>query len=135
MVDTVTREIRSKTMRAIRSKGTTPENIFARELRKQKIYFSQHAKSIIGQPDFVLRKRKLVIFVDGCFWHKCRKCFRKPATNIKFWSEKIAANVKRDKMVNSYLKKEGWTVIRIWEHEIRKNLNRCSDKIIAKIKG
>jgi len=89
---------------------------------------------LLGKPDIVFPKKKVAVFIDGCFWHKCPKCFKKPATNKVFWMRKIDSNTKRDKVVNADLKKKGWKVIRIWEHEIRKNLNKCYFKIHKELK-
>lgn len=87
---------------------------------------------LIGKPDIVFPRKKIVIFIDGCFWHKCPRCFIKPRTNVKFWKEKIESNVKRDKIVNSELRKMGWKVLRIWEHEL-KNGKIIKRKVIDKI--
>ena len=70
-------------------------------------------------------KKKIALFIDGCFWHKCPKCFIKPKSNLKFWNEKIKRNVLRDKKINKKLKSDKITVIRIWEHEIKKDLDRA----------
>jgi len=59
------------------------------------------------------------VFVDGCFWHKCPKCFRMPSSNQAYWERKINRNVERDKKVNAELENLGWTVVRIWEHELK----------------
>ena len=71
----------------------------------------------MGKPDFVYPKFKIAIFVDGCFWHGCSKHCRLPSTNKKYWISKIEGNKKRDKKITNALRKKGWRVIRIWEHE------------------
>ena len=74
------------------------------------------------KPDFVFQKLKVALFVDGCFWHGCPKHGTKPKTNAKFWRDKIAGNMARDKKVNRLLRAKGRAVIRIWQHELsRKN--------------
>ena len=78
--------------------------------------FSYQPKGIIGKPDFANKKYKIAIFIDGCFWHRCPKHYIKPKTNIIFWKDKIRKNVKRDGAITKKLEKEGWKVIRIWEH-------------------
>lgn len=78
-----------------------------------------HRASLPGSPDFIFIKKRLAVFVDGCFWHGCRRCRCIPVTNRTFWATKIAANKSRDKKVNRMLLAMGWKVIRIWEHELR----------------
>ena len=72
-----------------------------------------------GKPDFIFRKSRLAVFVDGCFWHGCPRHCKIPATNRPFWKKKLAANRTRDRRVNRTLRKEGWHVVRIWEHELQ----------------
>jgi DNA mismatch endonuclease (patch repair protein) len=73
-----------------------------------------------GKPDFVFLKRKTAVFVDGCFWHGCPKHGTKPKTRAAFWLAKITGNKARDRRVNRLLRAKGWTVLRIWEHELRR---------------
>jgi len=75
-----------------------------------------------GSPDFFFPDYKLAVFVDGCFWHGCARHCRMPVGNRNYWSQKIAQNVDRDICVNRTLKKKGWKVIRIWEHELREKV-------------
>jgi DNA mismatch endonuclease (patch repair protein) len=70
------------------------------------------------RPDFVFRKARLALFVDGCFWHNCPRHATKPKNNRAFWRRKLSANLKRDKLVNRALRRAGWRVVRIWEHEL-----------------
>jgi len=71
------------------------------------------------KPDFVFFRKRIAIFVDGCFWHGCRWHFRLPTSNAEFWRQKIDNNRRRDRATNAWLRKEGWTVIRIWAHALR----------------
>jgi len=121
-------------MQNIRSTDTTPEKLIMRELRRKKIYFAKHVTSIIGKPDIVFRRKKVVVFVDSDFWHKHPKRFIMSKSNTKYWKAKIERNIKRDKEVNKQLKKAGWKVIRIWEHDIKKNPGKCVNKILKLIK-
>lgn len=107
-------------MSRIRAKDTQPEIILRKAISKAGIKGYRLNYRLLGKPDIVFLKRKIAIFIDGCFWHKCPKCFKKPATNKKFWLEKIDSNVKRDRFVSARLKKEGWKVLRIWEHDLKK---------------
>jgi DNA mismatch endonuclease (patch repair protein) len=72
------------------------------------------------KPDFVFRQVRLALFVDGCFWHGCPKHATKPKNNRAFWHRKLSANKKRDRLVNQTLRRSGWQVLRIWEHELAK---------------
>ena len=125
MVDVLTREQRSYNMSRIRGSDTGPE-VLLRKLLFSKGFRGYRVKSkVFGKPDVVFPRHRIAIFVDGCFWHKCPVCFVRPETNRKFWENKIGGNIKRDKVVNEKLDREGYTVIRFWEHEIRNDLNGC----------
>lgn len=128
MSDVFTKEKRSEVMSKIRSKDTTIEMKLRRNLWKKGYRYRVHYKTI-GSPDIAFPKEKIAIFVDGCFWHKCPICYRKPKSNKDYWIPKIKKNCERDKKNTKYLEKKGWMVIRIWEHEIRKNLNDVVKKI------
>lgn len=67
------------------------------------------------RPDFVFRRERVVVFVDGCFWHGCPRCYVRPKQNRKFWDAKVIGNQTRDRKVSRVLKKDGWKVLRIWE--------------------
>ena len=108
-------------MSKIRGRDTTPEIIVRRELRKLGIKNYRTRTDVRGKPDIVFPARKLAVFIDGCFWHKCPVDYQAPATRYGFWTKKINENVARDASVNSLLSGAGWVVIRIWEHEVRRN--------------
>lgn len=108
-------------MSAIRSKGNeTTEVAMIRLFRENKIVGWRRNYRLQGKPDFVFRKDKMVVFVDGCFWHG-HTCL-KPRDSLKkgYWKEKIERNKKRDRLVNRILKAEKWNVVRVWECEIEK---------------
>jgi DNA mismatch endonuclease (patch repair protein) len=117
-------------MSMIRGKNTKPEIALRKLLFKNGVKGYRLHAQIIGKPDIVFRKKRLIVFVDGCFWHKCPMCFAKPSTTKKYWVNKIASNKSRDKIINRKLKKTGWTVLRFWEHEIVRNPGLCFEKII-----
>jgi DNA mismatch endonuclease (patch repair protein) len=75
-------------------------------------------RAVFGKPDFVFQKPKLAIFVDGCFWHGCPKHATKPKNNSVFWRRKLSANKARDRIVTRTLRRSGWQVLRVWEHEL-----------------
>ena len=79
-----------------------------------------NVEELPGKPDFFFHKKNIAVFVDGCFWHGCPKHYRAPKTNRAYWARKVARNRKTDKRKSIELRKEGWTVIRLWEHTIRK---------------
>jgi DNA mismatch endonuclease (patch repair protein) len=95
--------------------------------------FRLHRRDLPGSPDIVLVSRKIAIFVDGCFWHGCPKHSVIPTTNNSFWSDKIEGNQKRDKKATKELRKLGWCVVRVWEHDLKKDVTRIVrsiDKIL-----
>ena len=117
MADVLTKKQRSYCMSQIRSSKTKPE-LKIKKLMKSLGF--QYQPKIYGRPDFTNKKEKIAIFIDGDFWHKCPVHFRLPKTNRKFWKKKINQNVLRDRQVNAKLRKEGWKIIRVWEHSIKK---------------
>ena len=122
-MDRISKKARSVLMSKIKGSGnkTTEAKIRSFLTRNGVSGWKMNDKSIMGAPDFVFHKIKLAIFVDGCFWHKCPKCYREPKTKKKFWRDKIQKNTERDLRVTEELKKTGWKVLRIWEHELKKN--------------
>lgn len=132
-MDNLTISQRRKNMQNICSTGTTPEIVIMRALRRQNIYFTKNVKSIIGKPDIVFRRKKIVVFIDSDFWHVHPRRFIMPQSNKRYWKEKIRRNKERDSEVNKELKKTGWKVIRIWEHDVKHNTDKCIKKILKAI--
>lgn len=129
MADIFTKKQRSKIMSAIRSKNTSVETIIFRLLRNQGIHFQKHYKKAAGCPDIALPSRKKAVFIDGDFWHGYRfQTLRKRLPN-KFWVKKIVRNIERDKDNRKKLRKSGWKVLRIWEHEITNDAKSTASKI------
>lgn len=103
-----------------------------RLLRKLRITGWRRHVRMKGNPDFVFRKKQVVVFVDGCFWHGCPRHGHFPRTNRAFWTKKIRRNRERDKRTSAALREKGWTVLRIWEHELaRKNEAKLERRIRA----
>jgi DNA (cytosine-5)-methyltransferase 1 len=126
MTDVLTKEQRSFNMSQIRSENTDPEIKFKSLLSSHRIgNFRMHPKEITGKPDFYFPASKIVVFIDGCFWHGCKKCFQKPQINKKFWLNKINNNLKRDQKINEVLNRQHYKVIRFWEHEIKRRPEKC----------
>ncbi len=119
MSDVFTKRKRSEVMSRIRSKGNRDtELLMVTILRQSHISGWRRNSSIFGKPDFIFPKKKIAVFVDGCFWHGCSMHSNTPKNNRKFWKKKLDANKGRDKIVNKTLKKIGWHVLRVWEHEL-----------------
>ena len=130
-MDSVDAQERSRIMSKIKGQGNK-----STELRLIKIFKDHCIKGwkrnypLVGKPDFVFLRFHLAIFVDGCFWHGCKTHCRIPKTNSDYWVSKIERNKKRDKHIRKELRKKGWTVIGIWEHELKKkNFQRKIKKI------
>lgn len=111
---------RSFNMSKVRSSGNHSTELKLRTLlRSHHISGWRRGYPLFGKPDFVFPKNRLAVFVDGCFWHGCKRNCRPAPSNNEFWRKKIEANIRRDRLVTRELRKKGWTVLRIWEHELR----------------
>ncbi len=122
---------RSSLMSRIRSKNnkTTEWRVRSLLMHNRLKGWKMHVKWLPGCPDFVFEKEKVAIFIDGCFWHGCPLCYKKPKTSIEYWEQKLIANKNRDDKVNKLLEINGWFVLRFWEHETREK-SMIMDKII-----
>lgn len=117
--DVFTREKRSAVMARIRGTGNKDTELRLMAIfRRCGITGWRRGSKLSGRPDFVFPKARLAVFVDGCFWHGCPRHATWPKNNAEFWRTKILGNQKRDRAVNRLLKKTGWRVLRIWEHEL-----------------
>lgn len=123
MADNHSKEVRSMNMSHIRSKNSKPEEIVRKYLFSKGFRYRKNVKTLPGCPDIVLPKYKTVIFVNGCFWHKhdCPR-FVWPSTNEEYWRPKIMGNVERDKRNLAELQQLGWTVLTVWECELKKKV-------------
>lgn len=123
MPDVFTPAKRSEVMSRIRSHGNAATELRLMKLmRDQKItgwrrqlLLTVREPGIKVRPDFVFRRERVAVFVDGCFWHGCPRHATRPKQNRKFWETKILRNQTRDRLVKRELRKAGWTVLRIWE--------------------
>jgi DNA mismatch endonuclease (patch repair protein) len=121
VTDVFSKEKRSQVMSRIRSRGNRDTELaLASLLRNHHISGWRRHVSIFGRPDFSFAKARVAVFVDGCFWHSCPRCATRPANNRTFWKNKLAANHRRDRLVNRTLRAKGWKVLRIWEHALAK---------------
>lgn len=121
-------------MASIKGKDTKPELLLRQGLYRRGIRYRIHGK-LPGKPDVVIHRKKIVIFIDGCFWHKCPKCFVQPKTNRAFWRKKIDANAMRDRNATRKLRALGWKVIRIREHRLEKNQENTIAAMVKVIKA
>jgi len=129
-MDRVTPEQRSRMMAAVRSKNTKPERFIRRELHSRGYRFRLHRPDLPGKPDIVFPSRKRVIFVNGCFWHG-HDCSRGalPATRYDFWAAKIGGNKARDAENQRKLEETGWSVLVVWECDLR--LPQTVERIVS----
>jgi DNA mismatch endonuclease (patch repair protein) len=130
--DFMTAATRSKVMSRIRGKHTGPEQKMEHEFSKLGIVFERHCKDLPGCPDFVCRPRKIVIFVDGDFWHGYRFPLWEHKLSPK-WREKIEATRQRDRRNFARLRRAGWKVLRIWEHQVEKDPSICAARVMAAV--
>jgi DNA mismatch endonuclease (patch repair protein) len=134
-MDTFSKQQRSKCMSKIKSKNTMPEKIVQKTLSNLKIRYRLHSVKLPGKPDIVIGKNKIVIFINGCFWHQHKNCKRSssPKSNTDYWLSKLKRNVEKQKQDISELKKLGWKVIIIWECETinQESLNKTLSKLAS----
>lgn len=116
-------------MGKVKSKETKLEKRVRKILSERGIKYRKNSSKYFGKPDIIIAPQKVVIFVDSCFWHGCKKHCRMPKSNRDYWIEKINRNKKRDGLVNAYYRKNHWLIIRIWEHNLE-NIDKYIDKII-----
>ena len=125
---------RSRLMANVRSFGNK-----STELRVMQIFRTHQIKGwrrhypLIGRPDFAFRNERLLLFVDGCFWHGCPRCYSAPRSNSKFWREKYQYNSARDRRVTATLRQQGWRVLRLWEHDL-KDGSRVARRVLLLLK-
>jgi DNA mismatch endonuclease (patch repair protein) len=117
-------------MSRIKGKGNKDtELVMIQILRKNHISGWKRNQAVLGKPDFIFSKEKIALFVDGCFWHRCPKHSNMPKNNQEFWAKKLQQNKDRDRYVSRELKKAGWKIVRVWEHELK-----YPDRVVVKLK-
>jgi len=129
-MDTFDKKKRSQIMKAIKSKNTKLEQKVFKELQRRGLRFRTNVANLPGK----IKKHKIVIFIDSCFWHGCPLHCRMPKTNIEYWQNKIKKNRERDKLITKTYEKKNWHILRIWEHELKENFDETIDKIEAFIR-
>ena len=111
-------------MSRVKGKNTRIEVDFRKKLWARGLRYRLGYK-LLGKPDLVFVSASVAVFVDGCFWHGCPVHGQEPKTNKEFWVEKLRKNKQRDQRVTAELTALGWLVVRFWEHELKKELDRC----------
>jgi DNA mismatch endonuclease Vsr len=136
-MDVLTPEQRKKNMQAIHNKNTKIEELLAKALREKglKNRYRRNNNNIFGKPDFTFRRLKIAIFCDSEYFHGKDWATNKNRikTNTEFWLNKIEGNIKRDKLVNETLLKDGWKVIRFWGDDIKKKIDFCMEIIFVEM--
>ncbi len=130
MTDIVSKKKRSEVMSRIKSKDSKIEILLRKKLWEQGLRYRKNSSKYFGKPDIIIQKYKIVIFVDSCFWHGCKKHCRIPSIRKKYWVNKISRNRVRDQEVIKYYKNQKWKVLRVWEHEILKDLEKLLIKVL-----
>ena len=131
-MDTVSQEIRSWTMAQVRSQRnrSTEWRLRACLIQAGIRGWKLNPPEIDGKPDFAFSSQRVLLFVDGCYWHGCPKCYRRPSSNTDYWDAKVCKNRARDRKTAAQLRLDGWRVLRIWEHQLS-----ATGLVIGKIKG
>lgn len=123
-------ELRSRTMRAVKGRDTTPELLVRRLLHGMGYRYRLHRSDLPGKPDIVFSSRNKIIFVHGCFWHghDCKRGDRMPTTNADYWKTKISRNVERHSKQLKKLTADGWSTLTLWECEL-KNVKKLKKRL------
>jgi DNA mismatch endonuclease, patch repair protein len=133
MADFLTQDQRASLMARIRSRGNAATEIaFLKLLRSLGIRGWRRHVSLPGTPDFAFPAVKLAVFIDGCFWHGCPRCYRRPKSNQRYWNQKVARNRVRDRRANLELRRKGWSVLRVWGCELSE-LNAVASRLRRRI--
>ncbi|MFC1806440.1 very short patch repair endonuclease [Planctomycetota bacterium] len=132
-MDRVDKAARSKIMSRIRSTNnrSTEKRLRAFLIRSRIRGWKVRSSGVPGTPDFTFQKERVAVFADGCFWHACPECGIRVKSNRAYWRPKMERNKARDARVDAELLRQGWTVIRVWEHEIAESPR----EVIAKIRA
>lgn len=134
-MDDLTPEQRRKNMQAIKCKDTSIELALRKALWHKGVRYRKNYKQLIGKPDIVLTKYRIVIFCDSDYWHgyDWKNRNKRIKSNRDYWIPKIERNMERDKEVSAELESDGWRVIRLWEWQIKKHLAECVDMVMQAI--
>ena len=118
-MDLVSKQKRSDIMRLVKSKESSLEMKLRKWLWRQGVRYRKNNSSLYGKPDISNKSKKIVIFIDSCYWPGCPDHLRMPKTHIDYWIRKIEKNKKRDKSISMYYANKQWRILRFWEHRIK----------------
>ncbi|WP_342387378.1 very short patch repair endonuclease [Salinicoccus bachuensis] len=130
VADMMSTEKRRRTMSRIRSQSKL-ENRVTKALWAEGYRFRKNVRTLKGSPDIAIQKYRVVIFIDSCFWHMCPDHGNWPKSNQEFWNRKLGRNMERDREVNAHYRKEGWHIMRMWEHEFKEDFKGALDRMTA----
>lgn len=116
-------------MSHIKGKDSKIERCLREALSKAGLRYRKNVNRLPGKPDVAFIGKKVVVFLDSCFWHGCRRHGSMPTSNRKFWREKIRKNKERDRIVKREYKRMGWIALRFWEHDLKKNTSEVVSRI------
>jgi len=126
----------SKVMKGNRKTGSRPEVMLARVLHSRGLRYRKNkpvaTRDGVVRPDLVFSGPRVAVFVDGCFWHSCPIHGNTPRTNTAYWGAKLRKNAERDRLVTAALSSDGWTVLRVWEHE---PVEKAADSVVAGVRS
>ncbi|MCM3609954.1 very short patch repair endonuclease [Planococcus sp. MERTA32b] len=128
MNERITVQQRSENMKAIRSVSKLEDRI-SKSLWNRGIRLRRNVKSLFGKPDFAIKKYRIVVFIDSCFWHVCPLHGNRPKNNQEFWEKKLNRNIERDKEVTNYYLNKNWNILRIWEHDFKEDFEGSISQI------
>ena len=130
MADRVSKEVRSRIMSRIRSRDTGPELLVFRELSRCGIRFRRHCRQVAGTPDLAQPSLRVAVFIDGSFWHGYRYPLWRHKLPSQFWQDKIERNRLRDRRNFARLRRQSWLVLRVWEHQLKRQPDACFERLI-----
>lgn len=131
MADVFDKEKRSEVMSRVKGRGNrTTEMRMVELFRRHGITGWRRHLNLPGKPDFAFPTEKVAVFIDGCFWHGCPRCYAAPKSNVEYWEKKLHANRRRDERVARRLRNRGWSVLRIWECRLREDPARAVRRVL-----
>jgi DNA mismatch endonuclease (patch repair protein) len=131
MGDFVTNKKRSDIMSKIKSSDTNFEKSFRKLLWEKGYRYRKNVNNMRGKPDIYFPGKRIIIFLDSCFWHGCKEHCRMPKTNKSYWETKIEKNKKRDEETTKYYKDNNFKILRVWEHEIKSDPKNTIKKVVS----
>jgi DNA mismatch endonuclease, patch repair protein len=133
MADCFAPTVRSRIMATVRNRHTAPELRLRKSLWSLGCRYRLHDRRVPGSPDISIPRARVAIFVDGCFWHGCPRCYTPPKSNAPFWRKKLKVNERRRHNVRRELRIAGWQCIEIWECDVERNCERAARRIQAAV--